>query len=79
MSGPAQRDVVGASGIAFVVGAVASRLAYRLRWASRLAWARAGLMTPFHMMALMCPATTPRTWTGHTAALAEAAAALTAA
>jgi hypothetical protein len=36
MSGPAPRDVLGASGIAFVVGAVAPRLAYRLRWPSRL-------------------------------------------
>ena len=36
MSGVAPRDVVGASGIAFVVGAVAPRLAYRLRWPSRL-------------------------------------------
>jgi hypothetical protein len=35
------------------------------------------LMTPFHMMALMCPATTAGDVDRHTAALAEAAAALT--
>jgi len=36
MAGPARRDVIGASIVAFVGGAVAPRLAYRLRWPSRL-------------------------------------------
>ncbi len=36
------------------------------------------LMTPFHMMALMCPETDPADVDAHTAALAEAAAELTA-